>query len=84
MSSTILEKVRRVAADVLGVPAEQIDPQSSPENVQTWDSVQHLNLVLALEEKFSVQLDPEEIDQMHDIGKVAAILEAKLNGFGQP
>jgi acyl carrier protein len=37
--------------------------------------VQHLNLVLAIEEKFSVQLEPEDIEQMKNIGAVARLVE---------
>jgi acyl carrier protein len=78
MTAPVLERVRSIAADVLKVPAGKITSESSTENVEGWDSVQHLNLVLALEQEFSVQFDPEEIDQMNSIGKVASILESKL------
>jgi acyl carrier protein len=37
--------------------------------------MQHLNLVLAIEEKFGVQLDPEDIEQMKSIGAVAGLVE---------
>jgi acyl carrier protein len=37
--------------------------------------MQHLNLVLAIEEKFGVQLDPEDIEKMKNIGAVAALVE---------
>jgi len=37
-----------------------------------------LNLVLALEEKFNLQLSPEEIEQMKHIGDIAKLLEGKL------
>jgi acyl carrier protein len=37
--------------------------------------MQHLNLVLAIEEKFGVQLEPEDIERMKNIGAVAALVE---------
>jgi acyl carrier protein len=40
--------------------------------------VQHLNLVLALEERFGLQLSPEEIDQMKTLGTTAALIQTKL------
>jgi len=45
--------------------------------VDTWDSVHHLNLVLALEQSFGFELSPEEMDQMKTIGQIAGIVEAK-------
>jgi acyl carrier protein len=67
-----------MASDIFGVPADKITPTSTPETIETWDSIQHLNLVLALEEKFEVQLSPEEIEQMKSIGDVIKLVEGKL------
>jgi acyl carrier protein len=80
VTSTILDQIRIMASDLFGVPAERISAPSTPETIETWDSIQHLNLVLALEEKFGVQLSPEEIEQMKSIGAVAELVERKLQG----
>jgi acyl carrier protein len=80
MASTTFEKVRASSADIFQVPAGEITPASSPETIESWDSVQHLNLVLALEERFGVQFEPEEMDQMKNIGAIAGLVESKLNG----
>jgi acyl carrier protein len=75
MTASVFEEVRNVASDIFGIPAEKITAESSPETIDHWDSMQHLNLVLAIEEKFGVQLDPEDIEQMKNIGAVAALVE---------
>ncbi|MGA8270729.1 MAG: hypothetical protein WB919_04160, partial [Candidatus Sulfotelmatobacter sp.] len=49
--STILDTVRQVASDIFAVRVESIGLDSSPATIEAWDSMQHLNLVLALEEK---------------------------------
>ena len=77
MNSTF-EQVQAIASDIFGVPVRKITADSSPETIENWDSMQHLNLVLALEEKFGLQLDPEEIEQMKSVGAVAALVEKKL------
>lgn len=77
MSAETLDQVRGIAADVLSVPVEAISAESSPETLENWDSVHHLNLVLALEEKFSREFSPEEIDQMRDIGKIASLVAGR-------
>jgi len=74
----VSDQIRTLASDIFGVPAGQITPASTPETIETWDSIQHLNLVLALEEKFALQLSPEEIEQMKTIGEVIKLVEAKL------
>jgi len=75
LTASTFEQVRNVASDIFGIPADRIAAESSPETIENWDSMQHLNLVLAIEEKFGVQLDPENIEQMKNIGAVAALVE---------
>jgi len=78
MPALLIDRVRGIAADVLEVPAAKISLDSSPETIDTWDSVHHLNLVLALEQEFGLQFEPEEIDQMKDIRHVVDVLESKV------
>ena len=75
MTANVLEQVRNLASDIFGIPADKITAESSPETIESWDSVQHLNLVLALEERFGVQLEPEDIEQMKNIGAIATLVE---------
>jgi len=75
LTASTFERVRNVASDIFGIPADKITAESSPESIENWDSMQHLNLVLAIEEKFGVQFDPEDIEEMKNIGAVAKLVE---------
>jgi acyl carrier protein len=75
---SVPDQIRSIASDLFGIPIDKITAASTPETIETWDSIQHLNLVLALEEKFGVQLSPEEIEQLKSIGEVIEIVESKL------
>ena len=77
MNTPHLDRVRGIFADVFQVPLDQVTPQTSPETIPTWDSLQHLNLVLALEQEFRIQFTPEEIEQLLSVEVVAAVLEEK-------
>jgi acyl carrier protein len=63
---------------VLGVPVANIDDHTSPDTVPTWDSMQHLQLVLALEQEFSVAFEVEEIEAMQRVGVIVSLLEQRL------
>ena len=78
LTSITFDQVRGIASDLFAIPAQQITPNSSPKAIPAWDSTQHLSFVLALEERFQVQLSPEEIEQMTSIGTITALLESKL------
>ena len=77
MNEQVLNRVREIVSDVLQVDGDAITPDSSPENVPSWDSVQHLNLVLALEDEYGLQFLPEEMDQMKTVGEIAQLVAAK-------
>jgi acyl carrier protein len=71
------DRIRRVFSDVFQVPLDEVTMQSSPETIATWDSLQHLNLVLALEQEFQIQFTPEEVEQLLSVEVAAAVLQEK-------
>jgi acyl carrier protein len=78
LTPTIFEQVQAIASDLFGVSADQIARESSTESIEAWDSTQHLNFVLALEEKFNIQFSPEEMEQMRNIGSTVKLVENRL------
>lgn len=79
MTLPILERIQAIAADLLDIPAHEVLPASSPETIESWDSLRHLNLVLALEGAFGVQFSPEEIAKMQRVDSIALLLRNKLS-----
>lgn len=82
MSTTVFERVRNIASDLFNIPREKIGPASSPENIELWDSTQHLNFILAIEEAFQLQLSPEETERIRTIGDAVAVIEEKIKAGG--
>lgn len=78
MSLSPFERVRQIVADIFNLPQSRIEPASSPDTIEGWDSLQHLNLTLALEQEFGVQFTPEEINQLLSVELIASLLEEKL------
>jgi acyl carrier protein len=82
MTNALFAQVQEVAADIFDVPLEQIGGESSPQTIASWDSLQHLNLVLALEDKFETEFAPEEIEQMLKIEAIVRLVREKTLGAG--
>ena len=74
MNEQVLSRVSQIAADVLST---EVDANSSPETVESWDSVQHLNLILAIEEEYGFQFSPEEMDGAKTVGAIAGVVAAR-------
>jgi len=62
--SKINEKIRIIMSAVFEVPIEEITEESSSDNIESWDSLKHLNLILALEEEFEITIPDEEVGNL--------------------
>jgi acyl carrier protein len=78
MSATPRDRVLGVIAAVLRIPASTLDERSSPDDVSAWDSLQHLQIILALEEEFGVRFQPEEIDHLQTAGGLIAAVSERM------
>jgi acyl carrier protein len=66
--------VEEVIVRVFAVDAGGLDATSSPESVEGWDSMGHLNLVAALEQEFGVSIDIADVMEMVSVKKIREIL----------
>lgn len=71
------EDLSAIAADIFQVAPRRITRESSPDTIESWDSLQHLNLILALEQRFGLEFEPEEMERMISIDAILSILEEK-------
>lgn len=76
------DKLRHVMATMLKVDAAEIGLDSSMDNVPGWDSLRHMNLVLALEEEFGVLIPDEEAGNITSYKLIKIVLEDLLNTQG--
>ncbi len=72
-------KLKEVISNVLGVSIDIINDNSSPDNIDKWDSLSHLNLVMAIEAEFDVELTPEDSMDMLSVKLIRMILSDALN-----
>jgi acyl carrier protein len=54
------DKLKKIMAIMLKVDLSEINEDSSMDNVASWDSLRHMNLVIALEEEFRVTIPDED------------------------
>jgi acyl carrier protein len=68
------EPARELLAGVLGVAPDEIGNDASMETLAKWDSLAHMRLILALEEKLGCQLDPLKLVEITTLGHIADLL----------
>ena len=57
-------RIKQVMSAVFEIPVESIFDYASSDNIENWDSLRHLNLILALEEEFGVSIPDEEVGNL--------------------
>jgi len=77
--SDVTDRVRTIVASVLRVPADALDPTSSPDTIASWDSLNHMQLILALEENFGLRFAVDEMEAMQSVGGIIAILSERIS-----
>ena len=73
----LTSQVARIVAAVMNVDAARIDRSLSPDTIGTWDSLRHVQLVLALEEAFGIQFTVDDIESMGTIGAVVDAVQRR-------
>jgi acyl carrier protein len=72
----MLARLQPIFRDILDpdlVVTEDLDASK----VATWDSLNHISLVVAIESEFGVELSAEELATLRNVGDVIRLLEAK-------
>ena len=67
--SALLEEVTAVVRNVFGDDEIKLTPTSTADEVDGWDSLMHLNVIIALEKRFSIRFSTAEISDLKEEGK---------------
>ena len=70
------DRVLRIMSDVFAVPADSVSEDSSIETIEAWDSLQHMNLIFAIEEEFGITLDDSVVAELTSVKHILEALEA--------
>ena len=77
MSESVEQRTRRLVAEVFGLPLDSVTRATSHETVEEWDSINVLNLLMAVESEFEVVVSPEEAASFMSVEKILAVLRTK-------
>ena len=61
---SVQPKIYQLMSNVFEIPIEEISEESSLDSIPSWDSIRHLNLILAIEEEFGVTIPDEEVGNL--------------------
>jgi len=82
MKNKMEERIKNVMSAVFEILVEQINDDSSPDTIESWDSLKHMNLVVALEEEFEIEFTDDEAVELLNFLLIFNIIKEKLKYLG--
>ena len=73
----IRERVIKVVSEVLEVPAGKVADADKFTNLEEWDSLFHLNVVLGIEKEFGLHFDLQEVMLINSINSTSDLINQK-------
>lgn len=78
MSKNVEQTIRELMSIILNIDAARIDESTSMDNTPGWDSVNQINIILALEEEFSISFEVSEFEMMVSFFDIVELVGAKI------
>ena len=72
-------RIKNIMSAVFEIPASEIDGDSSVDTIKSWDSLKHMNLIIALEEEFQITIPDEEVGNLISYPLIKLILTEILS-----
>ncbi len=76
--SEVFSKIQKVFDEVF-LETVVVTPELTADDVEEWDSLSHVSLVLAIEQEFGIRFRVGEVEGTKNIGDLAALIEKRLN-----
>jgi acyl carrier protein len=76
--SQIQVEVADIIRDVLDQPTLDIGRDTTADQVEGWDSLNHINIVVAAEQKFNIKFKTAEIETLRNFGELVDLIAQKI------
>ena len=72
------EKIKKIMAKSFKILPDEINNETTPMNVKSWDSLGHLNMVIALEEEFNIDFNDDDALKLITYPMILEIITKKI------
>jgi len=73
------DRIKNVMSAVFEISVEQITEDSSPDTIESWDSLKHMNLVIALEDEFNISIPDSEVANILTFTLIVYVVKEAIN-----
>jgi len=72
-------RIKNIMSAVFEIPYTEISEESTMDTIESWDSLKHMNLVIALEDEFQITIPDEEVGNLISYKLINLILKEILD-----
>ena len=70
----IYERINNVFRDVFDDDSIEVNAETTSNDIEDWDSLEHINLVVAVEQEFGIKFNMNEVTTMKNVGEMVDII----------
>ena len=75
---TVFLRVTDIFRDIFDDDALEIKETTSSIDIEDWDSLNHINLIVAIESDFKIKFSFDEISELKNVGEMVELITLKL------
>ncbi len=75
----IYERLNNVFRDVFDDESIVVKPETTSNDIEDWDSLEHINLIVAVEQEFGMKFNMNEVTTMKNVGEMVEIIISRMN-----
>lgn len=75
----ITDRLKKTILKELKLDDFDFNENTTADQVPGWDSLTHLNVILAIEKEFEIRFNPYELLKLKNIGELQKLIDLKLN-----
>ena len=74
----VYERLNNVFRDVFDDESIVVKPETTANDIEDWDSLEHINLIVAVEKEFSMKFNMKEVTSMKNVGDMVDIIMSRI------
>jgi len=74
-----ISDVRSLVADILGTSVDLVNDDSGPSTIEQWDSLAHITIAAAVEEKFGVNIEMGDLVNIKNFSQLVKIIQDRCD-----
>ena len=80
----LYRQLTAIFRDVFDDDSIELTPETTASDIQGWDSVAHVDLIVSIETRLKIKFKTSEIGSLHNVGQLVGVIEYKLETSKQP